>query len=103
MNRGRTDLGTSYTNFRPSVDMHTAVRLARNSRTHSVHDTDAECSSLKAVFQCEDSISRLTRLGEEHANIITEDGRFAIQKVARKLDAHRNLSELLKDRARGDT
>ena len=65
------------TNFRPSVDMHTAVGLVRNSRTHYVHGTNAECTRpSKAVLQCEDSISRLTRLREEHANIITEDGRL---------------------------
>ena len=82
--------------------MHTTVRIARNSRAHSVHDTDAKCTPLKAVPQCKNSISCFTRLGEEHADIITEDGRLTVQKVACKLDAHRNLGELLEDSTGGN-
>ena len=82
--------------------MHTTVRFARNRRAHSVHDTDAKCTPLKAVLQSKDSIGCLTRLGEEHADIVTEDGRLTVQKVARKLDAHRNLGELLEDGACGN-
>jgi hypothetical protein len=82
--------------------VHTAVRFARNRRADSVHDTDAKCTPLKAVLQCKDSIGCLTRLGEEHADIVAEDGGLTVQKVARKLDAHRNLGELLEDGACGN-
>ena len=82
--------------------MHAAVRITRNRRAHSVHDADAKCTPLKAVPQCKDSISCLTRLGEEHADVVTEDGRLTVQKVARELDAHRNFGELLEDGAGGN-
>jgi len=100
--RTHTHLGTGYTDFRTSVDVHTAVGFTRNRRAHSVHDTDAKCTPLKAVLQCKDSIGCLTRLGEEHADIVTEDGGLTVQKVAGKLDAHRNLGELLEDGACGN-
>jgi hypothetical protein len=82
--------------------MHTTVRLARDRRADSVHYTDTEGAPLKAVPQREDGISRLTRLREEHADVVTEDGRLAVQEVARELDTHGDLGELLEDRARSD-
>jgi hypothetical protein len=82
--------------------MYAAVRLTRNRRANGVDNTDAERTPLKAVLQRKDRIGRFTGLREEHTNIITEDGRLAVQKVARKLDAHGNLGELLEDGACGN-
>lgn len=47
-------------------------------------------------------IARIARLPEQNTDILTEDGRLAVEEVAHELDRDGDLRELLEDRARRD-
>ena len=95
-------LGRRNTNFWSSIDVHTTVGLTRDRRTNSVDDTDAKCTTLQTVAECEDGVGCLTTLADEHTDIVTEDGRLPVKEVRSELDGHRDLREFLEDRARCD-
>ena len=78
--------------------MDTTVGLPRKGRADSVNDTHTKSSPLQAVPQRHDRISSLATLAQKHADIVPEDRGLAIQKVAGKLNANRDLRQLLKDR-----
>ena len=97
-----TCLGRGDTNLRTGVDVDTAVGLTRDRGADRVDDTDTERATLQAVAQREDRVGRLAALADEHADVVAEDGRLAVEEVGRELDRDRDLRKLLEDRARRD-
>ena len=79
-------LCTRHTDFGTSIDVYTTMRFPRNGGTDGVDDTDAERATLKTVPQREDCVGGLTRLRQEHADVVTEDGRLAVEEVGGKFD-----------------
>ena len=53
------------------------------------------CSFAFAHFERFESVRRFARLRDEKANVVPENGRLAIDKVARVLYRHRQLGHLL--------
>jgi hypothetical protein len=76
------------------------VGLAGDGGSDSVGDSDAESTTLEAVSHGQDSIGGLSGLGDEDANIVTEDGSLAIQEITGQFGRDWDLGQLLKDRAR---
>lgn len=95
-------LCTSDTDFGTSIDVNTTVSLSADCATDNVDHSDAKRSTLQAVAQCENGIGRLTTLAKEDANIVTEDGRLAVQKVTREFDRGRNLCKFFEDGTGGN-
>ena len=87
---GDTDLGTG-------VDVNTAVGEERDGGTDVVDNTDGQGATLQAVAESHQGVSSLTRLGDEHAGVVTEDGSLAIQEVRGQLDSDGDLSQLLEN------
>ena len=87
---GNTDLGSS-------VDVDTAVGEERDGGTDNVDDTHGQGTALQAVAEGHERISGLTRLGDEDASVVTEDGSLAIEEVRGKLDGDGDLGKLLED------
>ena len=98
----QTDLRRRNTNLRTRVDVNTTVSFTRDCRADGVHNTDAKSTTLQAVTEGQDAVSRLTTLADEHTDIITEDRCLPVQEVRRKLDGDGNLCELLEDGARSN-
>lgn len=95
--RYNTHLGRSHTDFRTSVDVDTAVGLTGHGASDGVHDTDAERTTLQAVPHGQDRVGRLAGLGDEHADVVTEDRCLAIQEIGGQLDGYGDLRQFLKD------
>lgn len=94
---GRVGLGGGDTNLGTGVDVDTAVGLARDGGADGVGDTDTKGTALQTVAHGQDSVGRLTGLGDEDADIVTEDGRAAIQEVRGKLDLSWDLGQFLEN------
>jgi hypothetical protein len=60
--------------------------------------THAKSTSLEAVSHGEDGVGGLSRLRDEDADVVSEDGTSPVEEVARELDVDGHLRELLKDR-----
>ena len=93
---GGVGLGGSNTNLGTSVDVDTAVGEKGDGRANNVDDTDGQSAALKAVAEGTERISRLTRLRDEDAGVVTEDWGFSVQEVGGKLDGDGDLGEFLK-------
>jgi hypothetical protein len=91
-------LGGRNTNFWASIDVDSAMRLARDGGTDGVDNTQAQCATLVAVTHCQDGICGLARLRHKHTNIIAEDRGLAIEEIRCELDGDGDLGQLLKDR-----
>lgn len=94
---GGVCLGGSDTDLGAGVDVDTAVGQHTDRATDHVHDTDSQCATLQAVSQGHQRISRLARLRDEHASVVTEHRGLPVEEVGRQLDRDRNLCELLED------
>lgn len=92
-------LGGSDANLGTGVDVDSAVRFARDGGSDDVDDTDVESSALEAVAHGEDRVGRLSRLGNEDADVVAEDGGLAVEEVGGELDRDGDLGQLLEDGA----
>lgn len=86
---GDTDLGTG-------VDVDTTVGHEGDAGADNVDDTNGEGTALQAVAESHERVGSLTRLGDEDASVVTEDGSLTIEEVRGKLDGDGDLSQLLK-------
>jgi hypothetical protein len=93
----RVGLGRRDSDLGSGVDVDTAVRFTRDGRSDDVDDSDIERSSLEAVAHREDRIGRLSRLRDEDADVVPEDGRLPVEEVGGELDGDGDLSQLLED------
>ena len=80
--------------------MHTTVRLARQTRSNGVDNTNAKGSTLQAIPERQDSVGGLPALTHKYANVIPENGRLPIQEVRCQLDADGYLRKFFEDRSR---
>lgn len=94
---GGVSLGGSDTNLRTGVNVDTAVGEERDGRTDDVDDTDGESTTLETVPQGHEGVGGFTRLGDEDASVITEDGGLSVKEIRGKLDSDGDLDELLED------
>lgn len=94
---GGVGLGGGNTDFGTSVDVDTAVGEEGDGRTDNVDDTDGESTALQAVAESHQGISSLTRLRNEDASVVSEDGSLTIKEIRGQLDRDGNLGKLLKD------
>jgi hypothetical protein len=92
LGRGNTDLGTG-------VDVDTTVGEERDGGTDSVDDTNSQGAALQAVAEGTQGISSLTRLRDEDAGVVTEDGCLPVEEIGGQLNSNRDLSKLLEDTA----
>ncbi|KAI3475145.1 hypothetical protein L1887_63506 [Cichorium endivia] len=92
---GDADLGAG-------VDVDTAVSLARHGGADGVDDAETEGAALEAVAEREDGVGGLTGLRDKDADVVTEDGRLAVEEVRGELDRDGDLGELLKDGTGGE-
>jgi hypothetical protein len=90
-------LGGGNTDFGTGVDVDTAVGEEGDGGTDIVDDTNSQSTALQAVAESHQRVSGLPRLRNEHAGVVTEDRRLAIQEVRGQLNGNGDLSELLKD------
>jgi hypothetical protein len=91
------NLGRRNTDLRTSIDVDTTVGVARHGGTDSVDNSHAQGTTLDAVPEGKQGIGGLTRLRNEDANVITEDGCLAVQEITGKLDGHGDFCELLEN------
>jgi hypothetical protein len=77
--------------------MNTAVRLARDRTSNRIPNANAKGTPLQAVPHRQDSIGGLSTLAQEHANVISEDGRLPIQEIACQFNGDGDLGEFFKD------
>lgn len=98
---GGVGLGRCNADFRPGIDVDSAVGVARDTRSHDVRNSNAQRSTLQAIFQGKQSIRGLTGLAHKHAHVIAEDRAASVQKVAGQFRGNGNLRQLLKDGACG--
>lgn len=94
---GCVSLGGGDTDFGTGVDVDTTVGLSGHGGADGVDDTETEGTSLQAVSEREDGVSGLTGLRDENADIITENGSLAVQKVRSELDGDGNLGQLFEN------
>lgn len=87
----------SDTDLRSGVDVDTAVRFTRDSRSDNVDDSDVESSAFEAVAHREDRVGSFSRLGNENAHVVSEDGSSSIEEVGGELDRDGNLGKFFKD------
>jgi hypothetical protein len=61
----------------------------RAGTTHSdgIDNTQAQRSTLETVSHGQDRVGRFTRLRDEDSDIVSEDGRAAVQEIRRYLSA----------------
>jgi len=91
---GDTDLGTG-------VDVDTAVGHEGDAGTDNVDNTNGEGATLQAVAESHERVGSLTRLGDEDASVVTEDGSLTVEEVRGKLDGDGDLGQLLESTANG--
>jgi hypothetical protein len=60
--------------------MDTAVRLTGDRSSNGINDADAKRAPLQAVPHRQNGIGSLSTLAQEHADIISEDGRLPVQE-----------------------
>ncbi len=94
-------LGGSNTDLRAGVDVHAAVGEERDGGTDNVYDTDGQGAPLQAVAKGHQRVGGLAGLRHEHAGVVTEHRRLAIQEIGGKLDRDGDLGELLEDATHG--
>ena len=95
-------LGGRDANLRARVDVDTAVGAARDGRADGVDDADAESASFLGVLHSLEGIRRLTRLGDEDAGVIPEEGALAVEDVGGELEGDGEFGELLHELPDGD-
>lgn len=74
-------LGGGDTNLGTGVDVDTTVGEQRDGRTNDVDDTNSQGTTLQAVAESHQRVSSLTRLRDEHAGVVTEDGSLSVQEI----------------------
>ena len=89
--------GRGDSDLRSSVDVDTAVGFSRDRRSDNVDDSDVQSSSFEAVSHGEDGIGSFSRLRDENANVVSEDGSLAIEEVGSEFDGNRDLGEFFND------
>lgn len=94
---GSVGLGGGNTDLRTSVDVNTAVGEEGDGGTDVVDNTDGKGATLQAVAESHQRVSGLTRLRDEDAGVVTEDGSLAVQEVRGQLDSNGDLGQLLED------
>lgn len=82
--------------------MNTTMSFSGDCRADGVDHADTQGTSLQGVTQSHDGIRCLTALANEYANIVPEDGGFAIEEVTSKLNADGYFSQFFKDCAGSD-
>lgn len=90
-------LGRSDSDFRSSVDVNSAMRFSRDGRTDDVDDTDVEGTTFETVSHGEDSVGSFSRLRNENADIVSEDGGFAVEEIGGEFDRDGDFGELFED------
>lgn len=78
---GRVGFGRGDPNLWSRVNVNTTVGLAGDGGSDHVDDSNVERSTFEAVTHGENSIGRLSRLGDKDANVISKDGRLSVEKV----------------------
>jgi hypothetical protein len=68
-------------------------KIPKISPADRVGDPDDQGASRFTIAQCVQRIGRLARLTDEKADVVSENGRLAIQKVAGQLDHNRQLGQ----------
>mmetsp|Transcript_21230 Transcript_21230/g.40413 ORF Transcript_21230/g.40413 Transcript_21230/m.40413 type:complete len:246 (-) Transcript_21230:948-1685(-) len=77
------------------VDVHSALRGARDGAAHRVGDAHAECPVVLGVLESLQRVRRLARLADEHRRVVAEHRALPVQHVARELKHHGHLHQLL--------
>ena len=90
-------LGRGNTNFGAGVDVDTTVGEERDGRTDNVDNTNGQGATLQAVTESHQRIGSLTRLGNKHAGVVTENRGLSVQEIRGQLDRDGDLAKLLKD------
>jgi hypothetical protein len=80
--------------------MHTAMRLTRNTTTNSIRNANTKSPAFQAVPERQNRIRRLTRLRNKHADIVTENGRFAVEKVGGEFNIDGDFSQFFENGSR---
>lgn len=81
--------------WRTGVDVHSALRGARDGAAHRVGDAHAECPVVLGVLESLQRVRRLARLADEHRRVVAEHRALPVQHVARELKHHGHLHQLL--------
>jgi hypothetical protein len=82
--------------------MDTAVRLTRDRTSNGINDTHAKRTPLQAISHRQNTISRLSALTQEDADVISEDGSLPIQEITCQLNGDGDLREFFEDGTSGD-
>ena len=93
--------GGGNTDFWSGIDVDTAMCHERDARSHSVDNAHSQSTTLQTVTKSHERICCLTRLGDEHAGVVTEDWCFSVKEVRGQLDRDRDLGKFLESSTHG--
>lgn len=96
---GSVRLGGGNTDFGAGVDVNTTMGEQGDGGTDHVDDTNGQGATLQAIAESHERISSLTRLRDENASVITEDGCLPVQEIRCQLDGDWNFHKLFEDTA----
>lgn len=90
-------LCASHAHLRSCIDVHSAVRFSGNARADDICNSDAQRAPFETVSKGNQRFCRFAGLADKEADVVAENGRFAVQKVAGKLGHGRDFDKLFEN------